>query len=84
MQEQIDRLQKQIDEIKQGNINQIGVQNDYVNIKNINDFIEVVSVIPTHTPQNFYEQIKIYINGATYRIYVYNNIQNSWRYAILT
>lgn len=41
-----------------------------------------VSVAPTFTPRNFSEQIQIYENGATYRLYIYVN--QTWRYVALT
>ena len=57
---------------------------DYVDIQNITGFIQVVSAVPSGSPKYFYDQIKIYINGGTYRLYVYDNVNNSWRYATLT
>lgn len=41
-----------------------------------------VSVIPSFIPRNFLEQIQIYENGATYRLYIYMN--GTWRYTTLT
>lgn len=58
--------------------------NLFVDIQNIINFVQVVSTAPTATPRNFWEQIKLYINGATYRLYIYDNITNNWRYATLT
>lgn len=42
---------------------------------------QVVSVIPTGTPKNIYEQIKVYTNSTTYRLYWYDNVGNAWHYA---
>jgi len=44
--------------------------------------IEVVSVAPTSTPVLPSEYLKIYVDGATYRLYVYVN--GTWRYSSLT
>ena len=41
-----------------------------------------VSVVPTRAPQNFLEQIVIYKNGVTLRLYVW--VDNAWRYVALT
>lgn len=41
-----------------------------------------VSAIPSFIPRNFLEQIQIYENGATYRLYIYMN--GTWRYTTLT
>lgn len=85
MQEQIDNLQAQISQLKQDySLAQFNNIDSYISIKNLQDFIEVVSVVPAQTPRNLYEQIKIYISGGTYRLYVYNYKDNAWRYATLT
>lgn len=55
-----------------------------INISNLLGLIEVVSVIPTHTPKYFFQQFKIYVNGATKRFYVYNYKTGSWLYTALT
>lgn len=53
-------------------------------LRNIFGNIEVVSAIPTETPIRFDQQIKIYVSGATYRLYVYDNVANNWKYTSLT
>lgn len=58
--------------------------NLFIDIQNIINFIQVVSAAPTATPRNFWEQVKLYINGSTYRLYIYDNTNNAWRYATLT
>lgn len=57
---------------------------DYVDIKNITSFIQVVSTVPAGFPKSFFDQIKIYISGGTYRLYVYDYANNAWRYTTLT
>lgn len=57
---------------------------DYIDIKNITSFVEIVSVVPAGFPKNFFDQIKLYINGGTYRLYIYDYVNNAWRYATLT
>ena len=46
--------------------------------------IEIVSAAPTHIPIHPLKRIVIYKSGATYRVYFYDNVNNSWRYASLT
>lgn len=43
-------------------------------------------LIPTSKPTNLINQIKIYknTNTGTYRLYIYDTINNSWRYTSLT
>lgn len=42
---------------------------------------EVVSAAPSGTPKNVYDQVKIYTNGTTYRLYWYDQVNHAWRYA---
>lgn len=43
-----------------------------------------VTSVPTDAPKDYYESIVIYNSGATYRLYVYDEVSGSWRYASLT
>ena len=45
---------------------------------------ETVSAVPTLTPTKPYDQIKFYSNATTYRLYVYDQTNQVWRYATLT
>lgn len=42
---------------------------------------EVVSAVPTLTPKTAYDQIKIYTNATTYRLYWYDWVNHAWHYA---
>jgi len=42
---------------------------------------EVVSAAPTGVPKDLFDQVKIYHNGTTYRLYWYDNVNHEWRYA---
>ncbi len=55
-----------------------------VDIGNILGMIEVVSAVPTSKPRNLYQQVKIYRNGTTKRLYVYNYKADAWYYVALT
>ena len=56
---------------------------DGVNSKNLSKTVaKSVSAAPTHVPRNADEQRVLYINGTTYREYIY--IDGSWYYYALT
>jgi hypothetical protein len=55
-----------------------------INLPDIFGIIETVDTAPTHTARNLNEQVKIYVNGATYRLYLYDAENQSWRYVSLT
>ena len=46
--------------------------------------IKVVSTAPTYVPKKFFDQVLLYASGATYRLYIYDNVNNAWRYTTLT
>lgn len=43
-----------------------------------------VGSVPSAAPRTYYESIVIYTSGATYRLYVYDQVAGAWRYATLT
>lgn len=52
-------------------------------VENLLGFIETVSTAPTGVPKTFWDSIKNYSNGGTYRLYVY--VQGvGWKYTALT
>jgi len=52
--------------------------------EDIRQGFRVVSSEPTTAPRNYYESIVIYVSGATYRLYTYDEVNSAWRYATLT
>lgn len=50
----------------------------------VRGLLETVSAVPTGVPQNLFDQVKIYVNGTTYRLYVYDANAQTWHYASLT
>lgn len=52
-----------------------------INLRDIFGKFEVVSVAPVGKPNDVEGQIKIYTNGATYRLYWYDIVADAWRYA---
>lgn len=49
---------------------------DLMNIK------ETYDSVPTYIPKKLLDQIYLYKNGATYRLYIY--INNEWKYTALS
>ena len=48
-----------------------------VRIELLKGLFKAVSVVPTHTPKHFSEQIVFYKSGSTYRLYCY--IKDAWK-----
>jgi hypothetical protein len=56
-----------------------------IDFANLIGFIGTVSTAPSNTPRKkISEQIKIYKNGATKRLYIYDFVNGAWSYATLT
>jgi len=65
--------------------NEIQIENkDFILLRNIRELIPTVSSAPTYTPSKFSEQFRIYTNGATLRLYIYDTTNAAWRYVALT
>lgn len=45
---------------------------------------ETVSVAPTGIPTSPYDQVKIYVNSTTYRLYWYDGVGHAWHYVTAT
>jgi hypothetical protein len=71
-QDQLDALNQRIQSLEQKKIN---LNTDLFGL------FEVVSAVPAGAPKIPYDQIKIYTNGSTYRLYWYDPVNNAWRYA---
>ena len=71
---------KQPEEVKANDIpmNQTTYLNELVGI------LETVSTAPAGKPTTLIDQIKIYVNGATYRLYWYDAKNNVWHYVTAT
>lgn len=50
----------------------------------IQGLFETVSAAPTNIPKSPYDQVKIYVNGATYRLYWYDGVGHAWHYVTAT
>lgn len=53
-------------------------------IVDVIDLFETVSVAPTGIPSGPWGQIKIYVNGATLRLYWFDSVANTWHYVTAT
>lgn len=40
--------------------------------------------VPTGVPRNWWQRIQRYVNGSTRRLYIYDEVNNSWHYTTLT
>lgn len=58
----------------------LNFRQEEININNIIGMFEVVDTAPTAKPTNLKNQIKIYRNGATKRLYWYDQVNDSWDY----
>ena len=47
-------------------------------------FLRVVSSVPTESPKNNFTKIKVYISGATKRLYIWDGTNNVWAYVSFT
>lgn len=56
-----------------------GIGDQRINLTDIVGMFPTVSVAPTHIPRNLYEQLVIYINGATYKLYLYDATNKNWK-----
>lgn len=45
---------------------------------------QTVSAAPTGVPVSPYEQVKIYVNSTTYRLYWYDSVGHVWHYVTAT
>lgn len=53
-----------------------------VDIFQIDGWVETVTTVPTHTPKNFEQQVKLYVDSITAptvkTLYIYSNKTNTW------
>lgn len=61
-----------------------GVLASKTDLEFLDGLFETVSAVPSATPQNVFDQVKIYISGSTRRLYMYSNTEKAWRYTALT
>lgn len=53
-------------------------------LRSVWGMFQTVSAAPTVAPANFQNQIQIYTNGTTYRLYWYDVTNNTWHYVTAT
>lgn len=62
-----------------------GVNSQRINLNtDIDGFFETVSTAPTAAPKDFFGQVKIYVNGGTKLLYIYDAASQVWRTATIT
>lgn len=87
MEQEIQMLKKRIDDLETQLLT--SRENKYIDLDNIEGMIDTFydstpDRITDSIPTNVNEQIKLYTNGATKRLYIYDLINNAWRYVNLT
>lgn len=83
-QEQIDALSKKIDDLIRSHTHD-GSGAARINLNtDILGLFETVSSVPSGTPRDVYDQVKIYVNSTTYRLYWYDATGHVWHYVTAT
>lgn len=54
------------------------------NIYDDGNFLKAISVVPTTPPVNALDKFRLYVSGATKRLYIYDTINSNWLYTTLT
>lgn len=60
------------------------LENKRTNLFDLFGLFQTVSATPTGIPRSVYDQVKIYVNSTTYRLYIYDFTGNVWHYTTLT
>lgn len=47
-------------------------------------FLKATAIIPTDVPRNTLDYFRLYVSGATRRLYVYDSANATWRFAVLS
>lgn len=54
------------------------VLNTYNDVQSITGLFKTVSVVPTGIPRSIFQQIQLYVNGSTTKLYFYDTVSNTW------
>lgn len=84
MEERLQQLESRLSALEQDKTISNYDSSIFLSIKNLTDFFQVVTAVPSAVPQSFYDSVKFYSTGGTYRLYIYDYTNNAWRYATLT
>lgn len=55
-----------------------------VNMSDLFGLFETVSTVPTISPLSIFDQVKLYSNAGTFKLYVFDATNNAWRFVTLT
>ena len=56
-----------------------GTEQPKISFKNLDGLIEVVSAVPTSTPNSVYNQIKLFVSGTDGTICIYDYTEKEWK-----
>ena len=84
-QQQIDDLTTKIEELENKyNIHaHAGLDTQRINIFDLFTLFETVDTIPNLTPGSIFDQVKVYVNGGTRALCVYDTTNKQWLFATL-
>lgn len=54
------------------------------NLEDNLQFLQATSTVPADVPTNPLRKIRLYVSGATKRLYIYDSINKTWYYIALT
>lgn len=79
-------LQSQIDDLREliRTHYHDGLNASRLDMSDLIGMFQVVDVAPTNIPRDMYDQVQIYVNGATLRLYWYDWVNHAWHYVTAT
>ena len=81
IQDQLDQLTQLVHQLIQ-NHHHNGADASSIQLSTeVRGLFETVSAVPSGTPQNLFDQFKVYENSGTHRLYWYDAVAHAWRYA---
>lgn len=81
-QQQFDQMKRDIEDLKRVNETaHIEIDTDLFGV------LDTLAVDPStiiKTPMTFFDQVKLYRSGSTFRLYIYDVVNKAWRFVTLT
>jgi len=66
------------------NDNQEEIKTFYKQLGGVTQFLLATDTAPTEAPTNPLDKFRLYVNGGTKRLYVFDTLNASWYYVALT
>ena len=58
-----------------------GLLSSRTNFQDLLGGLQTTSAVPTDTPRDIFDWVRVYKSGSSYRLYVYDGLNNVWKYA---